>query len=106
MNLFANLIYETALQRLEISGELHRFFWNLYVPGDISQLHLDINQDNYYSIIYNLQTTDGGTVINGHKYADKESQIKIFKSNIPHKGLGPIKFNFRMNLNIVFCRGI
>ncbi len=102
LNLFANLVYETTLEKLQISGEIFRFYWNLCLPGDIFDLHTDVDKINHYSIIYNLQTTDGGTIINGHKYQDKESQVKLFQSNILHKGVSPINSQFRMNLNIVF----
>ena len=102
LNLFANLIYQMTLKHLKINGVLNRFFWNLYVPGDTTDLHKDMDNNNFYSIIYNLHTTDGFTLIDGQKYEDLESHVKVFNSNLLHKGYAPKNSKFRMNLNIVF----
>ena len=102
LNLFANLIYQMTLKKLEINGVLFRFYWNLYTPGDTTNLHTDMDNNNFYSIIYNLHTTDGFTLIDGQKYEDLESHVKVFNSNLLHKGSAPKNSKFRMNLNIVF----
>jgi len=102
LNVFANLIWQMTMAKLNCKGQLQRFFWNFYTTNNVTSFHKDMENNDFYSIIYNLHTTDGGTNIENKFYGDQESQVKIFNSNTLHKGIPPKQNKFRMNLNIVF----
>jgi len=101
LNIPANIITNTVLEKMNLKGKIFRFMWNMYNQNQSSYIHKDHHLDTYVSILYNLHTTDGGTEIDGKFYPDQESEAKVFKSNIDHKGIGPKKNNIRFNLNIV-----
>jgi hypothetical protein len=103
LNKWGHLVFEKVIFKLKIKKyELIRFHWNMYFKGSRSENHIDSPDKNYFSIIYNLNNSDGGTKINKKFYKDKSGQAKIFKSNILHKGISSIKEHVRFNLNIVF----
>lgn len=82
---------------------IKRILCNLYLKNHIyTKNHVDDSEENFFSLIYNPMNTDGGTIINNIKYTDKKFQAKLFKSNILHRGLGPVNDNYRFNVNIVF----
>ena len=101
LNIPASIVMNTVLEKINLKGKIFRFMWNMYNKNQESFIHSDHHSDNYISVIYNLHTTDGGTEVNGKFYKDQESDAKIFKSNIKHKGVGPKKDFIRFNLNIV-----
>ena len=74
----------------------------MYLKGSEGEFHQDRPDSNCISAVYNINATDGGTEIDGKFYNDVESQAKIFKSNILHKGFGPKESNVRFNLNLIF----
>lgn len=102
LNTCAYLISENVKNRLNINLNVSRFFWNMYYPGHKTLSHIDDQSDQAISFIYNLSTTDGGTIINNKFYADVAGQAKVFKSNIYHSGVGPKQDSCRFNLNVVF----
>jgi hypothetical protein len=103
LNKWGHLIFEKIIIKLKIKKyELIRFYWNMYFKGSITQNHRDMEDADYLSIVYNLNNSDGGTEINKIFYKDRLGQAKVFKSNILHKGVSPIKEKVRFNLNIVF----
>ena len=101
LNIPANIVMNTVLEKMNLKGKLHRFMWNMYNQKQESFVHPDHHFENFISVVYNLHTTDGGTEIDSKFYKDQESEAKIFKSNIKHKGMGPKKDFIRFNLNIV-----
>ena len=62
-------------------------------------MHSDV--DKYWSILFSLNNSDGYLQINKYKIKDVENEAKIFKSNLLHKGVAPVKNDFRLNLNLV-----
>ena len=78
----------------------------MYLPGQETNKHVDNDFDNSYSAIYNLNTTDGGILIGDQFYKDEESELKLFKSNTLHKGVGPNPktSTVRFNLNFIFLK--
>jgi hypothetical protein len=99
----AQIIYERIKTKANInSSKLIRLSWNMYFRTSKPKYHTDMDLDGYKSIVYDLHTTDGATVIGGHIFPDKMGQAKIFKSNILHKGVIPKRDNIRFNLNIIF----
>jgi hypothetical protein len=85
--------------------KLHRIYWNWYCPGAIMGMHQDELTDNYYSIIYNLHTNDGGTEFKVNDeikfYKSVESEALLFPSKLYHRGVAPKKDPNRFNLNIL-----
>lgn len=103
LNDIAFIITEIVCKKSNINlKKIHRFMWNFYKAGEKGELHQDINDECFYSIVYSLNTCDGYLEINNEKIYDIEDEAKIFKSNIYHRGVGPTKDSFRLNLNIVF----
>lgn len=96
------IITELVCKRLKIKYKtIDRFMWNFYKQGEKGKEHTDMEGDEFYSIVYSLNTSDGYIKIGDKKIYDIEDQAKIFKSNIPHQGFGPTKDKFRLNLNIL-----
>ena len=84
-----------------------RITWNFYKKSDTGTIfHIDTNNvhsdvDKYWSILFSLNNSDGYLQINKYKIKDVENEAKIFKSNLLHKGVAPVKNDFRLNLNLV-----
>jgi hypothetical protein len=103
LNVFGYIIFDIIKDKLKLKNSiLIRLFWNMYFPGSETKIHTDTERFGIKSALYSLHTTDGGIVIDKTFYPDIEGQVKIFNSNIPHKGLGPKKDNVRFNLNLMF----
>ncbi len=96
------VITELVCKRVNIKyTKIDRFMWNFYKNGEKGKKHSDTKKENFYSILYSINTSDGYLEIGNKKIYDVEDEAKIFKSTIPHQGFGPTKDNFRLNLNIV-----
>jgi hypothetical protein len=81
---------------------LHRYLWNYYNKSSDGVTHVDASEDNAYSIIYYLHDNDGGTTIGEKFYESISNRAIIFKSNTPHRGVGPTISANRFLLNITF----
>jgi len=101
LNIYGNIIYESILERLKLKATLSRFNWNMYLTNAETSLHTD-NTKEYISVLYSLHDSDGGIMVDGYFFKDKEGEAKVFNSCIEHKGFGPKKDSIRFNLNIVF----
>lgn len=102
LNVYGQIIFNIIIDKLKIKAKLDRLFWNMYLKQSETNIHTDDIHSDYFSVVYNLHTTDGGIEIDNKFYPDLESQAKIFKSNILHRGIGPKQNNVRFNLNIIF----
>jgi hypothetical protein len=102
LNVYGQIIFNIIIEKLKIKARLDRLYWNMYLKESETEIHTDKLDLEYFSILYNLHTTDGGIEINNKFYPDLESQAKVFKSNILHRGIGPKQDNVRFNLNITF----
>lgn len=85
--------------------KIRRLYWNWYHPGSITNYHQDSNNQNDYSILYNLHTNDGGTEfnINNEKLfcTSNESNAFVFSSILNHRGIAPKNNLHRFSLNII-----
>jgi len=106
LNSYALVITELVCKKLNIKfRNIKRFYWNYYRSNEKSEYHEDLQDsqnENFISILYALNTTDGYVEFEkGGKYPDVSGQAKIFRSTQRHRGVGPVKDNVRFNLNIV-----
>lgn len=107
LNAYAGFIFDMVREKSLIKfKEVDRFYWNWYHPNSKgTKFHIDDTDDNYYSIIYNLHTNDGGTKfkINDEiKFEESiESEAIVFPSKILHTGVAPTKSLHRFSLNII-----
>lgn len=104
LNNFGDLIYfhcKEKSKKFKIE-QITRFYWNLYSRSSKCIWHTDERGINeFVSIIYNLHDNDGGTEFESGFIKSKEGEAIIFPSNLPHKGVGPKEYKWRLNLNIV-----
>jgi hypothetical protein len=102
LNDFGLIITESVCEKINLKyNNIDRFMWNLYKPGEEGQMHTDSLNDNFFTILYSLNTSDGYLIVGDEKIHDKQDEAKVFKSNILHKGVGPTEDKYRLNLNIV-----
>lgn len=107
LNIYAKIIVDTVLEKLNIHEDLFikRFYWNMYFKNSNKmEDHVDSSSPEdtaFLSIIYPLNTNDGGTFIDNKFYTDIMGQVKVFSSEILHRGVAPKNDNIRLNLNIV-----
>lgn len=92
--------------------ELHRIKANLttnhsgYTKDNYQPVHIDLDELNYYSILYYINDSDGDTLFFKDtdiikRVTPKKGRCVIFNSNIPHAGSNPIITPFRMVVNII-----
>jgi len=81
--------------------KIHRLMWNFYKKGEQGNFHQDETNNNFYTILYSLNTNDGYVEIENDRVPDVADEAKIFQSKILHRGVGPTEDNFRLNVNIV-----
>jgi len=119
INLFANMILRFVLEESFVDHqharvrrfskiEKVRFLWNYYHGNSIGVEHQDDTRDNYYSIVYYLNTVENaGTWI---KKEDGETVFApslagsavLFPSKLIHYGTAAKKNSVRLCLNILF----
>ena len=104
LNPYGYVIFDIISSKVKFKTKLDRLYWNMYLPGQETNKHVDNDFDNSYSALYNLNTTDGGILIGNQFYKDEESELKIFKSKTLHKGIGPKTNTVRFNLNLIFLK--
>jgi hypothetical protein len=103
-NSLAEIIFYIVCAKADIkNATLFRIMYNFYTPSAECNLHLDMPEDNYFSILYNFHDNDGGTFFKKENktYPSKASQALLFKSNLIHKGVAPKKYLGRLNLNMI-----
>ena len=106
LNVYAELILKKIISMNPELSDYYprRFNWNYYNKSSSGTWHPDTLEPNHISIVYNLNTNDGGTYI-GDKFVKSEAgRAIIFKSNIEHRGVGPTEDAQRYMLNIVLMK--
>jgi hypothetical protein len=90
------------LQRLiNKNFELKRVLFNILTKDVEGVEHIDIDQDDYYTFILNLEKCDGGTFILKKFFKNNYNEGLFFKSNILHRGIGPKKNLKRINMALM-----
>jgi hypothetical protein len=109
LNVFAYQILYKITTILQINDwEPVRYLWNYYSKASTCHEHVDDSRYpdhdkfNYYSIVYYINTCDGGTTVNGVFYPSIERTCIMFPSNVLHQGKGPTESSRRFVLNIMF----
>tara|TARA_R110000782_G_scaffold243862_1_gene330626 strand:- start:488 stop:988 length:501 start_codon:yes stop_codon:yes gene_type:complete len=81
-----------------------RINWNWYNKNSNMEFHQDERDDNYYSMVYNLHTNDGGTEFKINDkvefYPSVAGEALFFPSKIYHRGIAPKTTPNRFILNI------
>jgi len=107
LNLLAQYIFESAIKKSAYNYqdiELIRILWNYYNKASTGIFHVDkdFDEQKYFSVIYHLNTCDGGTIIEENDMIPSVAGNAIlFDSNLPHRGVGPSKDDSRFVLNIL-----
>jgi hypothetical protein len=102
LNIYADIILHFVVQAHELNKfTVQRFCWNYYMSGMQGNYHVDHDGDDRLSILYSLNTTDGGLYLGDKFYPDCEGEAKVFNSYLKHKGVGPQKHKARFNLNTI-----
>lgn len=106
LNTLAEYIFESILEKSKFlyhGVELVRVLWNYYNKASTGIYHVDrdFDDDKYFSMVYHLNTCDGGTIIQKEKVQSVSGNAIVFDSNVPHRGVGPTKDSARYVLNIL-----
>lgn len=108
LNTLAQFIFESVMAKSKYvyhDIELIRILWNYYNRASTGIYHVDkdfIDGKKYFSVVYHLNTCDGGTIIEKNPMIPSVSgNAMIFPSNLPHRGVGPTKEPTRYVLNIL-----
>jgi hypothetical protein len=102
-SLYSEIIVNQLSKQLKFEyKKITRIMYNYYCREQCATEHQDGTDDNEFSLVYNITTTDGGTIIQGEKYPDKGGQAKIFKSKWWHSSWPCDKDKGRVSLNIKF----
>jgi hypothetical protein len=106
LNTLAQFIFESVMNRSRYvyhDVDLVRILWNYYNRASTGIYHVDKDfaDHKYFSVVYHLNTCDGGTFIQKDKIPCVSGNAIIFDSNLQHKGLGPKKEPARYVLNIL-----
>ena len=103
-NSLAEIIFHMVNSKLKMTNsKIIRTMYNFYTPSAKCDLHIDMESEKAFSILYNFHDNDGGTFFEKENkiYLSKESQALVFKSNLKHKGMAPKKYAGRLNLNMI-----
>lgn len=85
---------------------LHRCMINFYTAGQNTGWHVDMHESGYYSLLYYVNESDGGTMFKDRKISHKENSALFFDSTVSHSPIdstGPrrISVNWIMKGNLI-----
>lgn len=104
LNAWAFMIFHKIIKKSGLVGNTNvkRFLWSYYNKASEGSEHIDTEERNSYSVVYNITSNDGGTWIGDQFYESKAGRALLFPSWVPHRGVGPRKDRQRFILNIMF----
>ena len=80
---------------------VQRCMTNLYAKGQCPSMHTDIQEDGYYSLLYYVNDSDGGTQVGEDKFYHTENKMLFFKSDILHGAIPTVTSPRRITVNWV-----
>jgi DNA gyrase/topoisomerase IV subunit B len=102
LNNYAEIIYEIVKNHTKYKFlKPVRFYWNYYNQSSCAIPHTDSNKNYFVSFVYNLNTNNGGTNINGEFFKSVAGEAIVFKSNILHNSVAQSDVKGRFNLNCI-----
>ena len=102
LNYYAEIVYSIIKQQTKYKFlKPIRFYWNYYNNSSFTLPHKDRSENFYVSFVYNLNTNNGGTNINGEFYKSNSGEAIVFPSNAMHNGVTQTDTKGRFNLNCV-----
>lgn len=106
LNVYAELILKKIVSEQQHLKKYQpvRYYWNYYNRASNGTFHPDTLEPNHISIVYNLNTCDGGTMIEKEFVKSEQGRAVIFNSSTSHCGVGPTKDPVRFMLNIVLAK--
>ena len=102
LNNYAEIIYEIIKNHTKYKFfKPLRFYWNFYNKAAAASIHIDMAENHFVSFIYNLNTNNGGTNINGEFFKSKAGEAIVFESNLLHSSITQTDSTARFNLNCI-----
>lgn len=107
LNVYADLVFQMMAEKIPYlkDKKIYRIYWNYYHQNSQTNFHYDHAHKDYYSIVYNLHSNDGGTeiILNNESsfYKSEENEAIVFKSTEEHRGVSPKNNPTRFSLNII-----
>ena len=89
LNAWAYLVLHKITKTLGSPINARRFLWSYYNRSSEGTSHIDSDDRNCYSIVYNIDDNDGGTWIEDTFYESKQGKALLFPSWLDHRGVGP-----------------
>jgi len=81
---------------------LNRCLINFYTPGQSTGWHTDHESSNFFSLLYYVNESDGGTMFEDKKIMHKENSAILFNSTTPHS---PILSKAPRRINVNWIMG-
>tara|TARA_R110000765_G_scaffold371351_1_gene461571 strand:+ start:243 stop:773 length:531 start_codon:yes stop_codon:yes gene_type:complete len=102
LNICGEFIARLTLDKAQMDQKwaVKRVNWNFYHTKSKGKEHIDSETPGCVSILYNLNTNNGCTIINNKGFKSNESESIIFSSNKLHQGVG-CDTQLRYNLNLI-----
>lgn len=103
LNFFGDLVISKVKENVGGLNDYNviRFLWNYYNRSSTGTFHQDEESSNFVSVIYYVNTCDGGTMV-GNTFVKSESgKAVVFPSTTLHRGVGPKEDSQRFVLNIL-----
>lgn len=102
LNNYAEIIFEIVKNHTKYKFlKPIRFYWNFYNKAAAAALHTDMTENYFVSFVYNLNTNNGGTNLNGEFFKSNAGEAIVFKSNLLHSSIPQTDSTARFNLNCI-----
>ena len=108
LNVYGEIITKKIFSLMPELNEYYprRFCWNYYSKSSSGTYHQDTNTNNNITVVYYLNTCDGGTYIEDKFVQSESGRAVVFDSRTNHCGIGPTEYDKRYMLNIILTKEI